>query len=231
MHIKKLLSYFSTFEKCLWLGSISVITISFLLSGNFHVLTLIASLVGVSALIFLAKGNVIGQFLIIVFSVLYGVVSWEFKYYGELNTYVFMTLPTAAIAAVTWLKNPSKKGRSEVAVGTMTKTKLTFLFTSAIFATILFYFILDFFHTANLPLSTLSVTTSYLASMLTVFRGPYYALAYAANDVVLIGLWVLASITFISYLPMVFCFIAFLINDLYGFISWRRMERRQLSGD
>ena len=231
MNLKKYLSYFSIFEWCLWLGSLTVITLSFFLGGNFHILTLTASLVGASALIFLAKGNALGQFLIIIFSLLYGIVSWEFKYYGELITYIFMTLPSAAVAAVTWLKNPSEKGKNEVAVAPLNSKKIIFLLLTTVLTTIVFYFLLEYFQTANLLLSTISIATSALASLLTILRSPYYALAYAANDVVLIGLWTLASIEIISYLPMVFCFIAFLINDLYGFISWRRMERRQLSGD
>lgn len=229
MDFKKLLSYFSRFEWCLWIGSMLIITLSYIMSENFHLLTLIASLVGVSALIFLAKGNVIGQFLIIAFSILYGIVSWEFRYYGELVTYVFMSLPSAVVACVTWLKNPSKKGKSEVAVAPLTKKKLLLLLALTLFVTILFYFILAYFNTANLILSTVSVATSFFAASLTILRSPYYALAYAANDVVLIGLWVYASIAMISYLPMVFCFLTFLVNDLYGFFSWRKMEKRQLA--
>ena len=66
-----------------------------------------------------------------------------------------------------------------------------------------------------------------LDAALTYLRSPYYALGYAANDVVLIVLWVLASVVDISYLSMVVCFIMFLVNDLYGFINWRRMQRKQ----
>ena len=142
MKLKKYLSYFSIFEWCLWLGSVFVITASFLLGGDFYPLTLIASLVGVSALIFLAKGNVVGQFLIITFSILYGVISWNFKYYGEMITYVFMSLPSSVVACITWLKNPSKKGNSEVAVAPMTKKKLLLAALFALAVTILFYFIL-----------------------------------------------------------------------------------------
>ena len=229
MDFKKLLSYFSRFEWCLWIGSMLIITLSYIMSENFHLLTLIASLVGVSALIFLAKGNVIGQFLIIAFSILYGIVSWEFRYYGELVTYICMSLPSAVAACVTWLKNPSQKGKSEVAVAPLTKKKLLLLLALTIFVTILFYFILAYFDTANLILSTVSVATSFFAASLTILRSPYYALAYAANDVVLIGLWVYASIAVIAYLPMVFCFLTFLVNDLYGFFSWRKMEKRQLA--
>ena len=75
--------------------------------------------------------------------------------------------------------------------------------------------------------SALSVTTSFLAVYLTFRRSPYFALAYAANDVVLILLWILASAEEIRYLSVVVCFVAFLFNDLYGFINWRKMKKKQ----
>jgi nicotinamide riboside transporter PnuC len=71
------------------------------------------------------------------------------------------------------------------------------------------------------------VTTSFIAVYLTARRSPFYAIAYAANDIVLIILWLLASISNPEYVTTVACFIVFLINDIYGFISWRRMEKRQ----
>jgi len=68
---------------------------------------------------------------------------------------------------------------------------------------------------------------SFLAASLTFLRSPYYALAYAANDVVLILLWSIASLSDPSYLPMLVCFFLFLANDLYGYINWKRMQSRQ----
>ncbi len=62
---------------------------------------------------------------------------------------------------------------------------------------------------------------------LTFRRSAYFALAYAANDVVLIVLWTMATLTDVSYLSVVICFAVFLINDIYGFISWSRMRKRQ----
>lgn len=50
------------------------------------------------------------------------------------------------------------------------------------------YFILRAFNTANIIPGTISVTTSFVAVYLTFRRSPYFALAYAANDVVLIVL-------------------------------------------
>ena len=78
---------------------------------------------------------------------------------------------------------------------------------------------LDNFNTANIVPSTISVTTSFLVVYLTFMRSPHFALAYAANDIVLLILWGLASMVDIRYLSVVVCFITFLINDVYGFMS------------
>ena len=76
--------------------------------------------------------------------------------------------------------------------------------------------------------STVSIATRFLAVYLTFRRSPYFALAYAANDVVLIVLWTLAALEDISYISVIICFAMFLVNDLYGYISWKRMEKRQM---
>ena len=216
------------FELCLWLVSVVVVTLSFVLSPEGDVMSLAASLVGVTALIFVAKGYVIGQVLCIVFAVLYGIISFYFRYYGEMITYLGMSAPAAFVSVISWLRNPYGDSK-EVRVAKMTAKKWVGVCALTVAVTVVFYFILDALDTANLFFSVISVTTSMLASALTFLRSPYYALAYAANDIVLIILWVLAAIADISYLPMIFCFIMFLANDVYGFINWCRLRRIQAS--
>ena len=224
--MKKIVTYFSRLELALWGSSVLLILVSFLVFDRSNVLTLIASLLGVTSLIFCAKGNPVGQVLMVLFSLLYGAISYSFAYYGEMITYLGMTLPMAVFALISWLKNPYKGNRAEVRVNRLGGAELLLLpLTAAV--TVAFYFILAYFHTANLLPSTLSVATSFLAVYLTFRRSPYFALVYAANDLVLILLWILASLEEIRYLSVVICFLAFLANDLYGFLQWRRMERRQ----
>ena len=170
------INYFSKAEIALWCASVASIVLSFGLFDRENYLTLRASLIGVTSLIFNAKGNPFGQFLMVLFSLLYEVI---------------------------------------------------FMWIATILVTILFYFILDWFDTANMIPSTISVTTSFLAVYLTFRRSPYFALAYASNDMVLIVLWVMASLQDIRYVSVVVCFVAFLFNDIYGFVSWRKMEQRQ----
>ena len=223
--------YFTRLEKILWVLSVGVILAAFFLFDRENYQTLIASLIGVTSLIFNAKGNPFGQILMIVFSVLYGVISYSFRYYGEMITYLGMTLPMSVFALVAWLKNPCQGKKAEVAVNRIGGKEYIFAGILTLIATIIFYWILKYFHTANLLPSTISVTTSFLAVYLTFRRSAYYAIAYAANDVILIVLWALASRFDPSYLSVVACFLAFLANDLYGFISWRMMEKRQAAGE
>ena len=226
--MKKLTAYFSKGELTLWGCSAGLILLSFFLFDRVNFMTLAASLIGTTSLIFNAKGNPIGQALMIVFSLLYGLISYTFSYFGEMITYLGMTGPMALFALISWLRNPYKGNRAEVAVNRLENKELALMYVLTALVTLGFYFILEHFNTANIIPSTLSVTTSFIAVYLTFRRSPYFALAYAANDVVLIVLWTLAAVENISYLSVIICFVMFLVNDLYGFISWKRMERRQM---
>lgn len=226
MRLKNPFKDLTKFELSLWLTSIIVIIVSFAVSGGDDVLTIIASLIGVTALIFVAKGYVIGQILTVVFAVFYGIISFFFRYYGEMITYLCMTAPIAVMAVISWIKNPYE-GTKEVKVSHVTKKQVIIMMLLAGITTFAFYFILKAMDNANLLFSTISITTSFLASYLTFLRSPYYAVAYSANDVVLIVLWTMATLEDRSYLPMILCFVMFLINDMYGFFNWRRMRIRQ----
>lgn len=214
------------FEKTLWFGSVLVVTGSFLEVQPRDYLSLIASLIGVTALIFVAKGYVLGQVLTLVFSLFYGVISLQFRYYGEVLTYMGMTAPMAVLAIISWVRHPYGK-TAEMEVHRMTGRQTAVMLVLSVLVTILFYFILGVLGTARLLVSSISVTTSFLACYMTFMRSPFYALGYAANDLVLIVLWVMAAAQDMSSLPMVACFAMFFLNDTYGLYNWRRMERRQ----
>lgn len=225
--MKKILNYFSKGELILWVSSVTLIAVFFMIFDRENYLTLAASLIGGTALIFNAKGNPIGQGLIIIFAVLYAIISYSFAYYGEMITYLGMSAPMAAIALVSWLKNPYNGNKAEVKVNRLKGKEILFMAILTAAVTVIFYFILKSLGTANILPSTISVTTSFAAAYLTFRRSPFYALAYAANDLILLVLWTLAALSDISYLSVIICFVMFLINDIYGFINWRKMRKRQ----
>lgn len=221
------LHYFTKTELLLWGLSVTLIVVAFLIFDRKSILTLVASCIGVTSLIFNAKGNPFGQFLMVVFSVLYGIIAYTFSYYGEMITYLGMTAPMAVCALLSWIRNPYNGNRAEVKVNRLRKKEIVFMIFLTAVVTCIFYGILFAFHTANLIPSTISVTTSFLAVYLTFKRSAFYAAAYAANDVVLILLWMLAARSNIAYLSVVICFVLFLANDIYGLVNWLKMQKRQ----
>ena len=213
------------FEWCLWIGSVIAVTVSFLIYSTDY-LTLAASLIGVTALIFISKGMVIGQVICVIFAVFYGIVSYFFGYYGEMITYLCMSGPIAMMSVISWIKHPFEKS-AEVKVSKLSKKQIIIMIISTAGVTGIFYFILKSLGNANLLLSTISISTSFSAAYLTFMRSAYYGVGYALNDVILIGLWTYATVDNISYMPMTVCFAMFFINDIYGFVNWHKMEKRQ----
>ena len=86
----------------IWLCSLIIVLASNLLATDLDILTLAAALIGVTSLIFAAKGNVWAQILMVVFSILYGIISFRFRYWGEMITYLGMTMPMAVWSVITW---------------------------------------------------------------------------------------------------------------------------------
>ncbi|MBO5461190.1 MAG: nicotinamide mononucleotide transporter [Ruminococcus sp.] len=214
-------------EWLLWIGSLIIVVVSNFLSRDVDLLTLAAAMVGITSLVFAAKGNVWAQILMIVFSILYGIISYRFKYWGEMATYLGMTMPMAVWSTITWIKNPSKENRSEVEIRKLNTADSILLSVAGVIVTAVFYLILRALDTPNIAFSTISVATSFLAASLTMLRSSYYALGYAANDLVLIVLWVLASLEDPAYIPVIVNFAIFFFNDIYGFISWRKRELKR----
>ncbi len=228
--MKKYLLYFTKWEKALWVSSVAIICVFYAVFDGSGWMKLIASLIGVTSLIFLAKGNPFGNVLMIIFSVLYAIISYSFLYYGEMITYVGMTAPMALFSLVSWLKNPYGKTKSQVKVRELTPKIFIVGVVLTVVVTVVFYYILSALNTANIVPSTISVLTSFFAAYLTFMRTPYFPLAYAFNDIVLIVMWAMATKEDISYISVIVCFCVFLVNDLYGFINWCRMRKTQKQG-
>lgn len=225
----KFLKFFSSltkFEWFLWLFSLAGVLICSILSPDFHLIGTLASLLGVTSLIFIAKGKWQGQILIVIFATMYGIVSFEQRYFGEMITYLCMTLPMAVVCLVSWFRHPYRE-TAEVQITSLRPKHLAVLIPLCGGISVGLYFLLGALGTQNLLISTLSVTTSFFAASLTFLRTPYFALAYAGNDVVLITMWLLVAVREPAYFSVVICFAVFLVNDLYSFFNWMKMRRRQ----
>lgn len=222
----KLVGRLSKTEYIIWFISLIVVTVTHFLSPQKDWLNFVASLIGVTSLILIARGYPLGMLVCVIFGLVYAITSYKSGYYGEMITYAGMTAPVSLFSFIVWLKNPYGNS-AEVKIKKLTIKNFAVLIILTIAITVGFYFILRALNTTNLIVSTISIATSFLAVALTILRSPYYAIAYSLNDVVLIVLWIIQSLTDTSYLTIVACFAVFLVNDLYGFISWKRREKLQ----
>lgn len=224
---------FKNFSKKDWvvlIVSLSVVLTCNRLTPGVTWSTAAGVVVGAVALVFMARGDVWGQVLTVVFSILYGITSWQFRYYGEMIAYLCMTLPMALMAVVSWLRHPFQGNQAEVEIHRLTRRQRWGLVWWCGIATVVLGILLWRLNTPNLLFSILSVATSFTAAYLTFYRSSAYAIAYAANDVALIVLWTLASVKDISFTPMIACFSVFLFNDVYAYVSWKHREKRQMDG-
>jgi len=227
--MKKLMNVsFDKVEITLWIISSIMLVGSFLFSQS-SVLLLIVTWIGVTALLYLAKGEPLGQILTIIFSMSYAIISFELKYYSETITYAFMTLPSAVLALISWLKHPYEKEKATVKIGAVQMKQFIFIVILTLLVTMIFHILLRLHNTPYIYIATLSITTSFLAAMFMIFRSRYYALFYAANDVVLMLLWGITFLDDTSYLPLFICFLIFFVHDLYAFFNWKVISIKQLN--
>lgn len=223
----KWLKKFKPHEIVLWSISCVLILASYLIFDRSAPLALCASLLGSTAIIFCAKGIFMGQIFMIIFSILYGIISYKTAYYGEMITYLGMTLPMSVASLISWLTHPYEGDETQVRISRLKPRDYIITLFLTVIVTIIFYFVLKHLGTASILISTISIATSFSAAYLTYRRSPYFSLCYAANDVVLIALWISAAVHDIKLVSVVVCFVTFLANDVYSYICWQKGLKEQ----
>lgn len=221
------LQYFTKKEWIIWLSSLLLLSIVFLLLPEKNIISYIASLIGATALIFTAKANPFGNILFIVFSILYAYNSFLLAYYGEVFNFLCINTVLSFCSFVSWIKNLDGYNRQETKINNTNIKSFAVNGLVSVFATLIMYFILKYFGTSNLIMSTFSVATNFMASLLMIQRSKYFSLAYAFNDVVVIFIWLLASFDNVANLTTAIYFFVTLINDIYIYINWKKIEKSQ----
>lgn len=225
--MKKLFKGWTKFEVIFLIVSLCAIIICFLFNKDKNIISLITSLLGVFVVLTGAKGLIVSPFINIFYNILYIIISLSQKYYGEVLIYVFLMMPLHITTIISWLKNKSNKDSNIVSINKLNKKEYMVLGLVTVLVTFMFYYILKLLNTNELMISTISLTASLVASYLMLRRSSNYAIAFVINDVILITLWGIACFNDIALLPMVVTFMVFFVNDIYGFISWKKREKEQ----
>ena len=135
-------------------------------------LTIITSIVGIICALLLAKGLVLGQFFGIAIVVLYSIVSYKNRYYGEMLIYLAIMFPMYIWGIIEWLKHKNGETKS-VEVNSIKWKEWLLVAICALFSFIAFYFLLKALNTSQLIISTLSVVDNIFAVYLLARRSKY----------------------------------------------------------
>ncbi len=119
-----------------------------------------------------------------------------------------------------WMTHKNEKTNT-VEANKISKREWMMLFLASIIGFGLLYYILKYFNTNQLIISSLSMITSLIATYLIARRNKYSFLFYIGNDVILILLWGIPILQGEFYLaPVLIENIVLLINDSYGLKNW-----------
>ena len=222
----KLLKDWTNFEKLLLFGSVVIVSVVGLCFKS-DLLTVSCSIVGIITALLLAKGKNLGQVFGLLITILYSIVSFKNKYYGEVLIYALVMLPMYIIGIFTWINHKNEKTNS-VEINSIKKKE--WVIVSIVFALVFvgIYYLLKAFNTNELVVSTISVLASLFAVYLQVRRSKYSFSFYMVNDIILMFLWGIPVIrgSYILF-PMLLNPIINFINDMYGFYNWKKTEKIQ----
>ena len=224
--MKKLFKNWNLFEIILLFAGIVVVAICFVFTTPKDWLSFFASVLGVVSVMLVSKGIFFAPVLGVIYNVIYIILSIGQAYYGEAIIYAFIMTPIEILSIINWIRN--KKQDNTVSINKISKKEYIYLFVATIVLTVGFYFILWALNTAELVVSTISLVTSAIATYLLLRRSSYYAIGFMLNDIILIVLWAIATaVNGVELLPMVISFGVFLVNDIYGFVRWKKQEKKQ----
>ncbi len=230
MEKTKKLKTWTLFEILFLAVSLTIVVGCFVFASDRNYFSLVCSMLGVIAVLTVSKGLIWAPYINVVFNTCYAILSFTQGFYGEFIISILLMNAIYIMSIVSWVKNKGKQNDKVVQVNKLSIKEYVFLAIGTVVATVAFYFILKALNTKELIVSTLSLVGSGVAAYLMFRRCSNYALGYIFNDIILIIMW---SLNIASngwgYLPTVVGFVVFLVNDIYGFIHWKKEEKSQES--
>lgn len=228
--IQKTLRYFSdwTWFERLWLLSFTFITIYLFFVLDDTIIGLCASLTGMFSVVLVAKGKTTNYYPGIVNVVLYAIVAYGQKYYGEVMLNLLYFLPMQFIGLLMWRKNGlSESKQDDVKIAVMSSRARIGWTALCILATIVYAFVLKKMGGALPYLDSLTAVLSIIAMIFMVKRLVEQWVVWIVIDVVTIYMWLVAFLHDGGAISILVMWSAYLVNAVYGLTNWIKQYRLQ----
>jgi len=221
----KLLKWWTKFEIALLFGSIIVIGIVGIVFKS-DLLTVSCSLILALTALLIAKGNKLCRLFWILADTLYSILSFNNQFYGEVLVHVIF-LVMDILWIISWINHKNDE-TNFVKINYLKRKELIVIFSSILFIFVWMYYLLAFFNTNELIISTISVVLTLYAMYFLVRRSKYSLVFYIFCDISLILLWGLYVFRGnLELIPIFINSVILFLNDAYGFYNWKKNEKLQ----
>lgn len=217
----------------LFVGISLVVMITLSIVFHSHIFYILSSTFGVVGVLFLTKVNVVGIFVGIVQIVFYSIISYLNGFYGEMVNNLCVTLPLYIANLITWLKNLySKNGQVKINSSISWKEVVAAICVVVILSVGMF-FVLDYFNTTMVFVSTLSFTFNTLAIYFLARRSSLNFVFYIFNNIANFTMWGTLIITThdLSMLITLINVVVYFLLNCYGLFNWFMTRKKQENED
>ena len=223
---KKFLSDWNLFEK-IWLLTFTLVNLYLFFIWQDSWIGLIASLTGMLCVVLTAKAKISSFYFGLINILAYSYVAYQSRYFGDVMLNMLYFLPMTFVGIYFWKRNLKNNKKGEVIVKSLNWAKRFIWFGSSI-VILTFYGLILTLIKGTLPFVDSATTVfSIIAIIMLNKRLTEQWIFWIIVDVLSIIMWAYIFITSGGDVSMLVMWSAFLVNAMYGYYNWRKLEKKQ----
>lgn len=189
---------------------------------------IVASLTGVTCVILCGMGRVSNYFFGTINVVLYAIVAWKARYYGDVMLNLLYYFPTNIIGWVVWSKHLNQE-KNEVYKKRMTLMQDILLAIISAAGVLGYSYILKLLG-GNLPIvDSMSTVFSVIAQILMIKRFTEQWVIWIIVDIVSVIMWIAAFFNGGESVAVLMMWSVYLANAVIMFVKWLKESKQDAS--
>ena len=182
-------------------------------------LGMISGIAGILCVVFVSKGKISNYFFGLIFAYTYFYVSWGSNFLGEMNTALYVYIPSQFIGYFMWKQNMQNDNSGESVIAkALTPKGWAILLVSVGIGTLCFVQALKAAGGSSTTLDGLTTIITVAAQLLMILRYREQGLLWIVLNVLSIWLWNGQPAMYLMYS-------AYLLNSLYGYYNWTKLVK------
>lgn len=207
--------------EAIWLLLANGLILGVSVSMGDNVLGVLASLTGVTCVILCGMGKLSNYFFGTVNVILYAIVAWKAKYYGDVMLNLLYYFPTNFLGFFLWRKHIDQE-KNEVYKKRMTLKQDIILAVISVVGVLGYSWLLKLLG-GNLPIvDSMSTVFSVIAQILMMKRFMEQWVIWIIVDIVSVIMWIAAFFTGGESVAVLMMWSVYLANAVIMFVKWRR---------